>query len=253
MINVIPVLAFAFVGANSRCADLCHCEGSAGARLLPAQLAAGHSVSVLNAAASAVEDIATTASTVGHPNNDRNVAIQALLDGIQDVGQVGSVASQEDRLKIEELAKAVIKTQTAGTADSAVDTPARYPLTGTHTLLYSASPKQSSGGLFGGKIVGRVTQRFDNETTFYNKLRIGVLEIELRANREVKNDKLIAVKFDEMTISLFGKTVKKSPAGGGGSWRCLFADEVNVGGQRKILRIMQTPSLFVLEQPLDGE
>lgn len=182
------------------------------------------------------------ASKNGVSDETRNERVQALLQEAQKVGQVGSLKGEEEQARMEELASAL-----NGMGESK---PARVPLSGEHQLVYSAAPGASSGRVF-GNVVGKVSQYFPDDEFFYNRVRLGPLEISLKAKREIKNDSIIKVSFLQMAISLFGKTVKESDMGGGGVWKVKFAGKVqDANGKEKFVRVMETPSLFVLEQPL---
>ena len=173
----------------------------------------------------------------------KNDKILNLLQVAKTVGQVGSLASKEDRLKMEVAAKEVIPF-----SDS--KQPAKYPLTGLHKLIYSAAPGASSGKI--GPLVGKVSQFFQDENIFYNRVAFGPLEIALQAKREIKNGEVIKVSFQETSFNLFGKTVKKRQSGGGGVWKVKFVGTYqDENGKEKLLRIMETPSLFVLESDLN--
>jgi hypothetical protein len=173
---------------------------------------------------------------------DRNFKIQELLTEATKVGQVGSIASEEERARMISLAEALVQ-------DSDPH-PARYPLQGVHTLVYSAAPGGSSGQLF-GNVIGKVSQLFEDEDIFYNRVQLGPLLISLKARREVKNDTSIKVTFLETTVSLFGKALVQKELKGGGVWRCLFVGKMqDANGKEKLVRVMETPSLFVIEQTL---
>lgn len=188
-----------------------------------------------------------------------------------NVGQVGSLASEEERTKLEELSKAAIPLSESK--------PAKFPLAGEHKLLYSAAPGVSSGRIF-GNVVGKVTQFFEDDEIFYNRVSFGPLRIALKAKREIKDDSTIQVSFLETKVSLFGKTLAQKNAGGGkyclwqnqssgvtyiwvpnfycfclsagGYWKVKFVGTVkDQQGKEKLIRIMETPSLFVIEQPLN--
>lgn len=132
--------------------------------------------------------------------------------------------------------------------------PADVPLEGIHRLVYSAAPGASSGKLFGNVVVGQVTQTFVNATHFINAVELGPFKIELLARRQRKNAKQLDVFFEETTIRLFGQAVsrKRLPGTSGGSWKYLWVGVVEEGQKRKLIRVMETPSLFVLEHDLDG-
>ena len=75
-------------------------------------------------------------------SEDRNEKILDLLRAASEVGQVGSLASEEDQQKMERLAELAYPL-------SEFDKPAQVPLAGEHTLVYSAAPGASSGRVFG--------------------------------------------------------------------------------------------------------
>jgi hypothetical protein len=174
---------------------------------------------------------------------EKYVKILDLLNLAQSVGQVGSLASEEDQRKMEQTAQELIPF-----SDS--KEPAKYPLTGMHNLVYSAAPGASSGKI--GPLVGKVSQFFEDGDVFYNRVAFGPLEIALRAKREVMNGSTIKVSFLETSFNLFGKTIKKSQAGGGGVWKVNFVGTYqDKNGKEKLVRIMNTPSLFVLESDVN--
>jgi hypothetical protein len=169
---------------------------------------------------------------------EKNDKIFALMEVAKSVGQVGSIASQEDQLRMETAVRALIPL-----SDS--KKPARYPLAGVHSLVYSSAPGASSGKV--GPFVGKVSQYFEDDEVFYNRVEFGPLQISLRAKRELKNDDTIKVSFLQTSFNLFGKTIKTSPVGGGGVWKVKFAGTyIDLDGNEKLMRIMYTPSLFIL-------
>jgi len=173
---------------------------------------------------------------------ERNDRILKVLGTAGVVGQVGSLASEEDQELMEEVAEDVISLSESK--------PARIPLTGEHRLIYSAAKGASSGRVF-GNVVGKVSQFFEDEEIFYNRVNFGPLQIALRAKREIMNDSTIKVSFLETSFNLFGRTLKKADTGGGGVWKVKFVGKVqDENGNEKLVRIMDTPSLFVLEQDL---
>jgi hypothetical protein len=171
----------------------------------------------------------STSGLLGDKTALKREKLGELLETAKAVGQVGSMASEEDRLKMEVAVQNLIPL-----SDS--KKPARYPLRGVHELVYSAAPGASSGKI--GPFVGKVSQFFEDDDIFYNRVEFGPLQIALRAKREVKN--------------LFGKTVRKSSAGGGGVWKVKFVGTYQEkDGKEKLVRIMETPSLFVLQHDLN--
>ena len=86
---------------------------------------------------------------------ERNDKILKVLGTAGVVGQVGSLASEEDQLKMEEVAKNVIPFSESK--------PARIPLAGEHKLIYSSAPGIPSGHAFGCNVVGKVSQLFEDD------------------------------------------------------------------------------------------
>jgi hypothetical protein len=185
----------------------------------------------------------TTAKKKTTSQQKRDEQIFQFLQQAKDFGQVGSLRTQEERDSLLSLAKDVIAPLTDRK-------PARVPLTGIHQLIYSAAPGGSSGKI--GPFVGSVTQEFVNDTTFINAVRLGPLQIALRAERQVTSDTTIKVTFRETTVTLFGQEVtRKTIENSGGVWKYLFCGMVTMdNGKQKLIRIMETPSLFVLEQEI---
>ena len=184
----------------------------------------------------------------GTDNNaeQRNDNILKVLDTAGTIGPVGSLASTEEQQLMEDTAKNAI-------ALNKESKPARYTLTGEHKLVYSAAPGASSGRIF-GNVVGDVSQYFEDETIFYNRVNFGpYIQIALKAKREILNDTSIKVSFLETSFNIFGQTLKKSKMDGnsGGVWKVKFVGTVeDQNGNKKLVRIMETPSLFILEQDL---
>lgn len=159
----------------------------------------------------------------------------------REMGPVGSYQSEEDQAKLLSMAKDLPESS---------GVPTELPLSGVHDLIYSAAPGGSSGKLL-GPVYGKVTQTFVDDKTFINAVEAGPLQIALRAEREVKSGSAIKVSFKETTIRLFGNTVVSKEMGGGGVWKYLYAGEfINDHGKKKLLRVMETPSLFVIESDL---
>jgi hypothetical protein len=164
-----------------------------------------------------------------------------LLDVAKSNGPVGSILAEEKRRELQAVAKSIFPLS--------ISKPARYNLTGVHNLVYSAAPGASSGKI--GPLIGKVSQYFEDDEIFYNRVNFGPLQIALRAKRETMNDSTIKVSFLETSFNLFGQTIKKQQAGGGGVWKVKFVGKVeDENGKEKLVRIMETPSLFVLEHDL---
>jgi PAP_fibrillin len=177
----------------------------------------------------------------------RNEKVQDLLQAVKEVGPVAFLASKEEQQRIEQLAAAVIPL-------SESNAPAKWPLIGEHQLVYSAAPGVSSGRVF-GNVVGKVTQVFENDQVFYNRVAFGpFLQIALQVQRKVLDDSTIQVSFLETTFSLFDQIIKRSKTDGGGIWNVKFVGTVvdaADGNKKKLIRIMDAPSLFILEQTLE--
>lgn len=172
--------------------------------------------------------------------DERTLRVQELLRLSRELGPVGSRRSAEDQQR---MLNAALELKPFSDPN-----PAELPLSGIHNLVYSAAAGGSSGKL--GPIDGTVTQEFVNATTFINSVTVGPLEIGLTASRQVKSDTILAVKFHKTTVSVFGVPLVDKEISGGGSWKMLFAGHItDTDGTRKLVRVMQTPSLFVLEQP----
>ena len=101
----------------------------------------------------------------------KNACVQDLLEAAKEVGQVGSLASEEDQQRMERLA--------AKTFAFSEPRPAKYPLEGEHRLVYSAAKGASSGRVF-GEVVGKVSQLFQDQDIFYNRVNFGPLQIALQ-------------------------------------------------------------------------
>lgn len=178
-----------------------------------------------------------TAATVS--STDQQDILQ-VLDLAEQFGPVGVRQPEESQQRILDAALAL---KSVGSA------PARVELNGIHNLVYSSAPGGSSGKL--GFIDGQVTQTFLDEKTFINAVQVGPIRIALTAEREVKNDTTIKVTFHKTTVSVFGKQLVEKETGGGGVWKYIYAGVVtDKKGAKKLVRVMETPSLFVLEQPL---
>jgi PAP_fibrillin len=172
------------------------------------------------------------------------LVVEELLSYARKVGPIGSLATEEEREKVKQLTHNL-------TNRKGIRSPARTRLRGTHDLVYSAAPGGSSGRLF-GPVYGKVTQEFlEDDKTFINAVKIGPLEISLQAEKFVKDDKTNIVKFRKSIVKVLGKTVVEKEITGGGVWKYLFMGEVrDEKGRKTLLRVMETPSLFIIEQPL---
>ena len=87
-----------------------------------------------------------------------------------------------------------------------------------------------------------------DEASFINQVSLfgGALVVQLHAQREVIGDDSIRVDFVETVFSLFGQEVRRQPTTGKGVWKQLYVEAAADGSAA--LRVMRTPSLFVLRQ-----
>ncbi|KAL9190927.1 hypothetical protein ACHAXT_000633 [Thalassiosira profunda] len=163
-----------------------------------------------------------------------------LLSTCAEYGQIGSKLTEEQRSTIDELCSAL--------SDYSDPAPAQINLTGTHELIYSASPGGSSGAV--GPFVGKVSQSFLDGTRFINRVELfgGAVKVELNAERKVLDENRIRVAFKETAFFVFGNEVKRVDAKGRGVWDYAYSGRVNVNGEKMRLRIMKTPSTFVIVQ-----
>ena len=168
-----------------------------------------------------------------------SAATAPLLAALADSGPVGVDAAEDVQAQIELLA-----CELEGKGED--DAQARVPLSGTYDLLYSMAKGGSNGKV--GPFVGAVSQIIVNDQDFINQVSLfgGALVVQLHAKREVIGDNAIRVEFVETVFSLFGNEVKRQPTSGKGVWKQLFVQRGADGSAA--LRVMRTPSLFVLRQ-----
>jgi hypothetical protein len=180
-------------------------------------------------------------------STERDELLHEVLSFSRAIGPVGVLSPEEDRAKLLELAR-----QLAHYSDTE---PARYPLRGVFDLVYSANPGPPSGRLV-GPFYGKVTQTFkENGITYINTVQVGPLEISLRAEKKMKDDWTNVVSFRRFTLQLFGQTIVETDINlEGGQWKYLFLGKLrDSDGLTKMIRVIETPSLFVLEQPVPEE
>jgi len=112
------------------------------------------------------------------------------------------------------------------------------PLEGEHSLVFTTVQGGSSGKL--GPFVGDVTQTFLDDVKFVNSVELGPLRLALQAKRTPKDGQTYRVDFESLGVELFGFKLFEKAMGGGGAWKLRYVDDD--------LRIMDTPSLFVLKR-----
>jgi hypothetical protein len=124
--------------------------------------------------------------------------------------------------------------------------PARIDFTGVHERLYSVSP---------GKKRGSIRQVFRDSSTLVNSVRLGPLGVSVTAMVKPIDDWTSEIRFQRMTYKLFGIPLyckRVDSAAPAGTWKYLSVGEfVDNDGKRKLLRVMETPSLFLLTGDLE--
>lgn len=187
-------------------------------------------------------DHAATAATNSSVSPEiRDAKVQQVLQLARRLGPVGSRQSETEQL---DLLEAALDLQIW--SDPA---PTQINLSGIHNLVYSASKGGSSGKL--GPFNGKVTKEFIDDKSFTNAVELGPFKIALTASREIKDDTTIQVSFHKTKVYLFGVQLLEKEVGGGGVWKMIFAGEINDQDKRKkLVRIMETPSIFIIEQQL---
>ena len=175
-----------------------------------------------------------------------------LFSAIAAAGQVGADASAEEQAAVIACAEEL--------AGHGAPQPARAPLVGRWDLLYSDSTKVNIPGLTGaGKVgpnarcegppwtVGEVCQLFFDESKYVNQVAFGFVATRLYATRTVIDRLRIRVSFTHASFSFFGLELPSFPAEGGGVWEHVYVDSES----SPTLRVMKTPSLFVLQKVED--
>jgi len=180
-----------------------------------------------------------------------DVLLQFLLRA-RELGPVGCFRTVEEQKEVLDLAPMLgTVTESSDKKTNRILQPARnLELRGTmHDLVYSAATGSSSGRLF-GPIYGKVQQIFvdDDSSTFRNSVELGPLKLTLQAKAEAMDDDKTKVTFETITATLFGNQLFQNSITGEGLWIYLFAGTFqNDDGSKSLIRVMEAPSLFVLE------
>jgi len=174
-------------------------------------------------------------ASLGQPDKQQLTLLKSKLYSTCDSGPPNGVgATEEQQTAVKDLASEL--------QQSCSSAPARMPLKGVWELLYSTAPGGSNGKV--GPFIGSVTQTFVDDLRFVNAVELfGALKVSLEAEREVLDDSRIRVVFKDMAFSLFGLELFRKAAGGSGVWQQRYVDQE--------LRVMDTPSLFVLRRRLN--
>jgi len=167
-------------------------------------------------------------------------AAAPLLDAISAAGVVGVDAPEEAQVRCEDTAVALSEEAPSVAA-------ARVPLAGTYDLLYSMAKGGSNGKV--GPFIGKVSQIILDEKAFINQVELfgGFVTVQLHAEREILDDDRIRVSFVDTFFFVYGAQVIKKPTSGQGVWKMLYV-EPGPGDGTAAFRVMNTPSLFVLQQ-----
>ena len=133
------------------------------------------------------------------------------------------------------------------------------PLEGEHRLIYIDSERTPQ---YVGPFKGTTTQYFLNEKEFQNRLTLGPIQIALTALRKSMDEDRIKVTFQSFGVKIFGKEVVKKELKQQGVWKMVFVGEVDKEGEsvgaevtngekkKMLLRVMRTPSLYILAKDL---
>jgi len=129
------------------------------------------------------------------------------------------------------------------------------PLEGEHRTVYIDSERTPQ---YVGPFKGTTTQYFIDEEMFQNRLTLGPFQIALSAKRVGMDGRRLKIKFISTGVNLFGKELVKKELKAQGVWKMVFVGEVNDqtriddGGKGKkiLLRVMRTPSLYILAKDL---
>ena len=172
----------------------------------------------------------------GEPTTTRQQAVLAVVDRARALGPVANHQPTETQ--------AAFGRQARKLEPLSDPKPAHTNLTGTHERLYSVSP---------GKKRGRIAQVFTSTTQFINEVQLGPLCAQYLARYEATNDTMSTIHFEKLLFRLFGWTVYAKPSDKKGVWKHIFVGTfIDHDGRRKRLRVMETPSLLLFLQDLDG-
>jgi len=170
-------------------------------------------------------------ASLGQPDPKQTVERKkALMAAREEAPKNGVGASELVQEKVEAAASAL--------EASCPAQPSKTKLSGVWDLQYCTAEGSSNGKI--GPFVGDVTQTFVDDVRFVNAVEFGPLRVALQAEREIMDDQQIRVKFKETVFSIFGLELFRKPTQGSGVWTQRFVDAG--------LRVMNTPSLFVLRK-----
>jgi hypothetical protein len=190
--------------------------------------------------------------------SDSNELIQSLLELTRHETD-GTKLPTSQRESINDIVKRLEDLNLSGASDDGsveVDYTS-IPLEGEHRTVYIDSERTPQ---YIGPFKGTTTQYFIDGEMFQNRLTLGPFEIALSAKRIRMDGSRLKIKFASTGVNLFGKElVKKEMKEVQGVWKMVFVGEVNdhtriddSGGKGKgiLLRVMRTPSLYILAKDL---
>ena len=176
--------------------------------------------------------------------------IKDFLSKAKELGPIGADLTEEQQQSLLDYAQTKLQPINPTSNPTSISLENGPSL---HKLYYSNAKGGSSGKL--GPLIGQVTQEFVDSTKFINAVEFlgGILRIALTANREILDGERIRVSFQSTAVSVLGKDVVTKEIQGKGVWKMLYVGvlEEGEGGKRQLVRVVLTPSLFVLVQDLE--
>jgi len=190
----------------------------------------------------------STASSSSSSLSLRDEPIRQLLESARQWGPLGTLAPDSEQEIMLKLSREMVSLSEPH--------PANVSLAGkTFDLIYSDHPGRPSGRLF-GRVHGKMTQSFLTNGDYVNAVTLGPLTTTITAHKTTLDGDdgwTNEVTFYEAAVKLFGKTLikKKIDLGKSGTWKylclCQIQDDDD-DGRSKIIRIMETPKLFILQE-----
>ena len=179
-------------------------------------------------------------------NETFEVDNQAVLDLVNKARLLGPVANDRTDFEKEQILQQARTLANNATITSSSSAPTHVDLTGVHERLYSTSP---------GKRRGRIRQRFLNATFLENSVQFGPVSMVATATLTPTSLDTSTIEFHSLSYRILGLDVpwgRKSLQGSEGTWKFLFVGNFvdPLDGKLKRLRVMETPSLFMLLQEL---
>mmetsp|Transcript_16653 Transcript_16653/g.23143 ORF Transcript_16653/g.23143 Transcript_16653/m.23143 type:complete len:195 (-) Transcript_16653:165-749(-) len=178
-------------------------------------------------------------STVAFGDTTRAAAQKAIITVVDEARSLGPVANDEPEDKKEAFLSLARQLQPLSDPQ-----PARLDFTGNYERLYSVSP---------GKKLGLIQQKFLDRTNVVNSVALGPLKTTSYGRYKATGDFSGTIVFEKLVFSVFGLKFYEKPYQAEGLWKILFVGTfVDHDGVRKRLRVMETPTLFLLLQNLEA-